>query len=203
MKKAVLLSAVLTGGATFGQADLEQVWQDSADAYWARIEAEFADSAHSPLKADDRAHFAHLERFAYDPRFHVTARFKPARRPKEFQMKTTTARLPLYRPYGTLVFKLEGRTFELPVYQNIDLIKKPGYENHLFLPFTDLTNGEETYGGGRYVDLQGPLEEEVTVDLNKAYNPYCAYNERYSCPIPPEANHIDLRVPAGVKKFHE
>ena len=178
-------------------------WRDSSEAYWAGVEAEFRDSAESPLTPEDRLHFERLDRFPYDPAFRVVARFKPARKPREFAMKTSTNRTPTYKTVGQLSFKLEGRTFKLPVYQNVDLSKKPEYANYLFLPFTDLTNGEETYGGGRYVDLQGPLAENVVVDLNRAYNPYCAYSGRYSCPIPPLENHIGARITAGVKKFHE
>ena len=205
MRAAIVPGIVLSIGTTvLGQdASGPEAWRDSAEAYWTRMEEEFRDSAHSPLKPEDRAHFEHLDRFPYDPGFRITARFKPAHRTEEFQMKTTTSRLPLYRPYGTVSFTLEGGKFRLPVYQNVDLIKKPGYEDHLFLPFTDLTNGEETYGGGRYIDLKGPLAKSVEIDLNLAYNPYCAYNDRYSCPIPPQENHIDARVRAGVKKFHE
>ena len=104
---------------------------------------------------------------------------------------------------GRLVFRLQGRTFKLPVYQNVELSMQPEYVNYLFLPFTDRTNGAETYGGGRYVDLHGPLGQRVTIDLNNAYNPYCAYSDRYSCPIPPTENHLDTEVRAGVKKYHD
>jgi uncharacterized protein (DUF1684 family) len=201
---ALLISVLPLGDALIGQAvDAPQAWRDSAEAYWEAIEEEFLDSVHSPLKPEDRMRFAHLPLFPYDPEFRVMARFKPTRRAQEFKMKTTTDRLPTYRPYGMVRFTLEGRKFKLPVYQNIELIQRPGYEDHLFLPFTDLTNGEETYGGGRYIDLKGPLSESVAIDFNMAYNPYCAYNDRYSCPIPPKANHVDAAVRAGAKKFHD
>jgi uncharacterized protein (DUF1684 family) len=206
MKRASMfvLLAALGGLSVHGQdPGAGPAWPDSAEAYWAEMEAEFRDPVHSPLTAEDRAHFEHLDRFAYDPRYRVMATFKPARKAKEFQMKTSTERLPLYRPYGTLAFTLDGRKFKLPIYQNVDLIKKAGYENHLFLPFTDLTNGDETYGGGRYIDLKGPITGPVAIDFNVAYNPYCAYSDRYSCPIPPLENHIDAPVRAGVKKFHD
>ena len=200
--RASLLIA-LAAWAAPALAQNEAAWRDSSEAYWAGIEAEFRDSALSPMTPEHRLHFEHLDRFPYDPAFRVVARFKPAKKPKEFAMKTSTNRTPTYRTVGQLIFKLEGHSFKLPVYQNVDLSKKPEYANYLFLPFTDLTNGEETYGGGRYVDLQGPHAENVVVDLNKAYNPYCAYSGRYSCPIPPLENHIAARITAGVKKFHD
>ncbi len=118
-------------------------------------------------------------------------------------MPTSGERKPLYCKVGDLSFNVDEVEVKLPVYQNIELSKGAEYENYLFLPFTDLTNGEETYGGGRYLDLEGPLEGIVELDFNMAYNPYCAYNDRYSCPIPPKENHINVRVEAGVKAFED
>ncbi|MBP6392356.1 MAG: DUF1684 domain-containing protein [Flavobacteriales bacterium] len=186
-----------------GWAQPDAAWPDSLAAYWSRMEAEFADSAHSPLLAEDRAIFEHLARFAPDPAFVVTARFKPSAKGRTFGMRTSTDRLPIYQDMGTLHFTLAGRKRTLHAYQNLDLLTKPGYEHYLFVPFTDLTNGTETYGGGRYLDLTGPLGPTVVLDFNRAYNPYCAYNHRYSCPIPPQENHLDLPVRAGVLRFHD
>ena len=92
---------------------------------------------------------------------------------------------------------------QLTAYRNIDLSRLEGYRNYLFVPFTDLTNGESTYGGGRYLDLEGPLGNAVELDFNRAYNPYCAYGGAYSCPIPPIENHLGVAVRAGVLKHHD
>jgi uncharacterized protein (DUF1684 family) len=89
------------------------------------------------------------------------------------------------------------------VYQNIELVKKPGYEKHLFIPFNDLTNGKETYGGGRFLDVYENGGKVLIIDFNLAYNPYCAYNHKYSCPVPPESNYLNLKIKAGEKIFHE
>lgn len=202
MRAALVVIALGLMGPTL-QAQTEQVWRDSCDAYWARTEAEFRDPRTSPLKPEDRPTFTGLQRFPYDPAFHVTATFTLAEDAKPFKMRTTTDRTPEYRPYGTLRFTLQGKTYQLTVYQNVDLVKRPGMEHYLFLPFTDLTNGEETYGGGRFLDLEGPLGAQVDLDLNKAYNPYCAYDHRYSCPIPPPENHLALPVKAGVLRYHD
>ncbi len=118
-------------------------------------------------------------------------------------MKTSTKRLPKYIKYGELEFVLEGKTFKLNLYQNIDLIKKEGYADYLFLPFSDLTCGKESYIGGRYIDLRIPKGKTITIDFNKAYNPYCAYNHQFSCPIVPLENDLAIEVLAGVKKFHD
>jgi len=199
MRLAALLFALHLAFGSAAQAP-DAVWLDSLDAFWGRINAEYRDTAHSPLLPEDLAHFTELERFVPDAAFRVTATFK-ARLGKEFQMRTTTDRLPTYQAIGTLSFTLGGKKRKLTVYRNPDLSAKPEYANYLFVPFTDLSNGESTYGGGRYLDLTGPLGPTVELDFNKAYNPYCAYGGRYSCPLPPAENHLPVAVEAGVKAF--
>jgi uncharacterized protein (DUF1684 family) len=76
-----------------------------------------------------------------------------------------------------------------------------GFEDYLFLPFLDDTNGETSYAGGRYLDLRIPKNDLIILDFNETYNPYCAYNERYSCPIVPRENYIPLKIEAGIKAF--
>ncbi len=176
-------------------------WRDSLTAYWARLDAEFADSATSPLTAGDRALFQHLEHFPFDSTYHLVALFVPATDTTSFAMRTTRTRTPMYRTYGTLRFTLNGAERTLNVYQSVP--PHPGYEDMLFVPFTDLTNGAETYGVGRYLDLSLPMDSTVTLDFNRAYNPYCAYNDRYSCPVPPSGNHLATAVRAGVLNFRE
>ncbi|MBL7962882.1 MAG: DUF1684 domain-containing protein [Flavobacteriales bacterium] len=197
MRSLGLVWALLLTAAVQAQ----DAWRDSLEAYWERINAAYRDTAHSPLKPEDRAVFTALERFPIDPAYRVQARFKPAKSPVPFTMRTTTQRQPVYVAYGTLEFKLNGRKCRLTVYR--DAVPRPGLETHLFLPFTDATNGEETYGGGRYMDLAAPLGATVELDFNRAYNPYCAYGGRYSCPIPPKENHLPVAVRAGVLKFHD
>ena len=74
-------------------------------------------------------------------------------------------------------------------------------KNYIFLPFTDMSNGKTSYEGGRYIDLEVPKGDELIIDFNQAYNPYCAYNPKFSCPIPPKRNHLDTFIEAGVKKY--
>jgi uncharacterized protein (DUF1684 family) len=179
---------------------VDRVWADGLEAYWDRINAEYRDTAHSPLLPEDLAVFTELDRYAPDPQFRILARYH-ARKGKPFGMRTSTDRLPLYESVGVLSFRINGVKEHLTVYRNIELSKRPEYADHLFVPFTDLTNGGTTYGGGRYLDLEAPLGKEVEVDLNRAYNPYCAYGGRYSCPVPPMENHLEVHVEAGVKAF--
>jgi uncharacterized protein (DUF1684 family) len=118
-----------------------------------------------------------------------------------FNMKTTTSRVSPERIFGVLTFELKGTTYALNVYQGKDTMKSKGFEDYLFLPFLDHTNGEGSYGGGRYIDLRIPDGDTMMIDFNTAYNPYCAYNEKYSCPIVPRVNYLDVEVEAGLKAF--
>ncbi len=169
---------------------------------WQREQnADFKDASKSPLKAKDRENFKTLDFFPVDSSFIVKALLKRTPDSDWFLMQTTTDRVSNERVYGILTFELQGKTFQLAVYQGQDLMKQKGFEDYLFLPFIDHTNGETTYGGGRYLDLRIPEEDSLTIDFNKAYNPYCAYNVKYSCPIVPRDNYLDIEVKAGVKAF--
>jgi len=165
------------------------------------LNADYRDATKSPLKDRDRKNFEGLDFFKFDSTFIVKANFKRTPNEKTFKMKTTTDREPIYVKYGELTFNLKGELFKLNIYQNQDLIEKEGFENYLFLPFLDETNGLESYGGGRYVDVRIPESDTMEIDFNTAYNPYCAYNDKYSCPIVPRKNYLKTRIEAGVKAF--
>ncbi|MGS2726689.1 DUF1684 domain-containing protein [Psychroserpens sp. BH13MA-6] len=167
------------------------------------INAEYKDASTSPLKDKDRKKFKGLDFFKFDSTYVVQATFERTPNEDVFKMKTTTSRLPEYKKYGVITFTLKDKDFSLNIYQNQGLITKEGYEDYLFLPFLDNTNGDESYGGGRYIDMRIPEGNVIEIDFNKAYNPYCAYNERYSCPIVPRENYLDLEVRAGVKAFNK
>ena len=147
--------------------------------------------------------FEGLEFFKFDSTYVVTAQFKRVENAEWFNMKTTTDRVSKERVYGVLTFELKGEAFSLNVYQGQELMNKEGFEDYLFLPFLDETNGLESYGGGRYLDMKIPKSKTVGIDFNSAYNPYCAYNERFSCPVVPRVNYLKTRVEAGVKAFEK
>ena len=167
------------------------------------LNLEYADKAKSPLMEKDLKTFKSLDFFPINAKYIIEAKFIRTKKEKVFKMKTSTSRLPEYKKYGELHFTIDGVDCKLNVYQNIDLIKKPGFDDYLFLPFSDLTNGKETYIGGRYVDLRIQKGTTWKIDFNKAYNPYCAYNYEYSCPIVPLENDLNVAILAGVKKFHD
>ncbi|UOK41985.1 MULTISPECIES: DUF1684 domain-containing protein [Flavobacterium] len=180
-----------------------QCSEETAKAYQLQLNKEYADEKESPLKKSDLEHFKSLDFYPVDMSFCVEAKLVKTPNEKPFAMKTTGSRTPLYVKYGELHFVLKGKECKLNVYQSIDLSKQEKFKNYLFLPFTDLTSGVESYGGGRYIDLEASDSSAITLDFNKAYNPYCAYNEGYSCPIPPKENDILVEVRAGVMKFHD
>lgn len=178
-----------------------------AQDYAARInkhreeyKAEFVADSHSPLKAEDIP-FLHF--YEPDETYSVQAKFTPAVNAQPFAMSTVSGVTKQYIKYGTLSFALNGKPYTLTVYQGVELIKNPEYKDYLFVPFKDFTNGVESYGGGRYLDFRtGQIKDNVlTLDFNLAYNPYCAYKGGYSCPIPPEENHLQAEIKAGELKF--
>jgi uncharacterized protein (DUF1684 family) len=157
----------------------------------------------SPLTPNERKKFRGLNYYPIDVSYNVTAQFIRNENPVLFKMKTTTTRLPEYQKFADVVFTLQGKEFRLEVYQSSDLMKKAEYSDYLFIPFTDETNGNETYEVGRYLELHIPEGNAIEIDFNKSYNPYCSYSPNYSCPIPPASNHIALDVRAGEKKFQQ
>ncbi|MFK7831770.1 MAG: DUF1684 domain-containing protein [Winogradskyella sp.] len=166
-----------------------------------KMNAEFKDASKSPLKSRDLKNFKGLDFFVYDSTFVVTATLKRTPDTEWFNMKTTTDRLSKERIFGVLTFELKGKTFQLNVYQGEEMLTTEGFEDYLFLPFLDHTNGNLTYGGGRYIDLRIPEGNIMEIDFNSAYNPYCVYNEKFSCPIVPRINYLDIEVRAGIKAF--
>ena len=168
-----------------------------------KLNTQYADEENSPLTKEDLKTFKALEFFEINKDYRVEAAFELTPNTPIFEMPTTTERLPLYRKYGIARFTLNGIEIKLSLYQNQSLLTSVEYENYLFLPFNDTTNGITSYGGGRYLDLEIPSEESTTIviDFNKAYNPYCAYNGKYSCPIPPSENTIPIEILAGVKAY--
>lgn len=167
------------------------------------LNTEYADAKTSPLTADDLAKFKSLDFYPINEKAFVVAQFIRTKNEKPFGMQTSTARKPIYVKYGEAHFQLEGKELKLNIYRNIELSKKEEYKDYLFLPFSDLTSGKESYIGGKYIDLKIPSSNTIVIDFNLSYNPYCAYNHKYSCPKVPLENDLTIEIKAGVKKFHD
>lgn len=171
------------------------------EQYRKEQEAKFRDPEESPLDKKLRKRFKGLAYYPINLDYRVKGKFVRAENTVLFKMKTTTERLPEYQKFGEIHFELDGEQCVLEVYQSPEIIQKPGLEDHLFIPFTDATNGTETYDVGRYIDFRIPEDENVILDFNKSYNPYCSYGSAYSCPIPPAVNHLTLKIQAGEMNY--
>lgn len=148
----------------------------------------------SPLEPADRKAFGGLKYFDPDPAWRVVARWEPLPHPKPVRVQTSDGQVREYLDAGVLHVRLPTGDAALHGYAT---------DHGLFVPFRDATSGKETYGAGRYLDLELPHGGEVVVDFNDAYNPYCAYSEAYSCPFPPPDNWLKVAVRAGERTFHE
>ena len=173
-------------------------------AYQQKLNASYKDATTSPLKKKDLKNFKGLDFFPVDSTFIVEAKFIKIENAPFFKMATTSERKPLYKEYGLLKFRILGQDLQLTIYQSLDNLNDENYKDYLFLPFTDDTSGNESYGGGRYMDVMiSDIKENnsITLNFNNTYNPYCAYNDLYSCPLTPRKNHLDIEIKAGIKAF--
>lgn len=194
--KKIILVLLLTSWGSF--AAISQDYQKSILKFQEELNAEYKNPEESPLSAKEQKEFKSLPFFPIDEHYKVLAKFEKLPPSSFFQMKTTANSMKDYDVYGVLTFNFEGKEYRLNVYQSHMLRTQEKYKDYLFLPFTDKTNGDETYGGGRYMDLKIPDGDTMELDFNKAYNPFCAYAEGYACPIPPRENDLDLTIRAGV-----
>lgn len=180
-------------------------YKDEVKQFQYKLNTQYASATASPLTKEDLKTFKSLDFFSIDETYKITAQFELTPNTPVFAMPTTTDRLPLYRKYGIAKFNLNGEDLELSLYQHQNSMTSFDNESQLFLPFNDTTNGSSTYGGGRYIDVEIPEKESNTIiiDFNKSYNPYCAYNYKYSCPIPPAENNLPIAITAGIKKYNK
>ncbi len=188
-------------GSLCAQPSKKEIIKDNV-LFRAAMNKEFADSTATPLTKEGLKTFKELDFFQVKAKYRVVSRLVLTPDEKPFEMPRSKGNTGTYRKYGEATFKLNGKECKLSVYQYMKLINDSVYKNDLFLPFKDLSNGRQTYGGGRFLDLKIPEGEELIIDFNKAYNPLCCYgNPKYSCPIPPEENHLDVKILAGEKNY--
>lgn len=156
----------------------------------------------SPLKGSELISFKENgghSFFEINPNYKVKAHLLKAQKPDTIFMPTSSDVVKAYDAYGIAEFTLLGKAYQLTLYQSHSLRQSDEYKNYLFLPFKDMTSGQSTYGGGRYIDLSIPAGDSIDIDFNKAYHPYCAYTKGYSCPVPPANNFLNLPIEAGIK----
>ena len=172
--------------------------------YQQKLNAVFKDASKSPLKNKDLKSFKGLDFFPVDSSYIITASIKKTPDTPFLGMATNTEEKSYYRKFGILTFTLKDKEMQLTLYESLEESENPVFEDYLFLPFTDKTSGGDSYGGGRYMDVfKSNINTNGTLELNfnNTYNPYCAYNDDYSCPLTPRNNHLSMEILAGVKDF--
>jgi uncharacterized protein len=157
----------------------------------AEYEKTILNETDSPIK--DQANFKGFEYYQPNEEFVITADYQEVSSEEFIEMTDSTKGQ--IRKTAELSFELKGKKVKLGVFDEGEV---------LILPFKDLTSGKETYGGGRYINIQKDeiKDGKLELDFNKAHNFYCAYNETYICPVPPKANKIEVAIEAGEKNFH-
>ncbi|MBW8361145.1 MAG: DUF1684 domain-containing protein [Kaistella sp.] len=196
MKKLTVLFLLMSVFA-FSQSAKKHL--SDIQKFQVELNREYKDAEESPLRGDSFRDFKGLPFFPVNLKYRVTAKFIKTENAVPFQIQTSSGKTKPYREYGKATFKLDSKEYTLTLFQSLGLITQKGYEDYLFLPFRDATNGKETYGGGKYMDLRIPKGKEIILDFNKSYQPFCAYNAYdYSCPVVPEENTLPVKIEAGV-----
>lgn len=195
-----LTLGIISYNLCFSQTNyLDQIQKERQE-----INARFADTSISILVPEDISEFQGLHFYSIDSNYRIKAKFRKLLFKKKFYMVTSTDRLPRYRKYGVMKFFIGESRYKLFLYENLDYKKKHPEYDEVFCPFIDESRNDKSYGGGRYLDFHIPnLSKWTIIDFNKSYNPYCAYNNRYSCPIPPRENHLKVAIPAGIQRWHD
>lgn len=161
-------------------------WHDEKDRF-------MRESPDSPVPAEKRQTFPPLPYFPIDPAYRVPASLQPAPANTIVVMPTSTGQRRQMRHVGTLSFTLKGQPLTLGAF--VDATEKD--MRRLFVPFGDLTNGPETYPGGRYLDLERTASGVYELDFNRAYHPFCVFNPAYDCPYPPPESRLKVPIRAG------
>ena len=194
MKKLVIIIFAVFSSCVVRPVDIFEAQKFQED-----LNAEYKNPETTPLRGDNFTNFKEHPFFPIDDQYRVTAKLVKTENAIPFENPTSSGKTQPYVEYGKATFQLNGKPYTLTIYQSLNLIKREGYHDHLFLPFRDETNGKETYGGGKYMDLRIPNTDEIVLDFNQSYQPFCAYNAYdYNCPIVPEVNFLPVRIEAGV-----
>ncbi len=179
---------------------------ESPEAYIEKIEKErerqfkfIRFNIESPLTDEQKRTFTKLTFYEIDPSYKVKARIIPIENKKVREVPLTDGSKQRYIEHSYAEFELGGKTNRLLLLQAMDEADKRNF----FLAFADATSAAETYGGGRYLNVRQDGKTSITLDFNLAYNPYCAYNPDYACPIPPKENLLEIALEAGEKNYKE
>lgn len=192
---AALVVLVLSGLAACSPSAPASSYAESLQVARTAKDNMLRTSAESPVPAGKRSEILPLEYYPPDEGYRVPAGLQEESRGQAVEMLTSTGQRRHMRVLGTLRFTLKGQPLQLTAFA-----EEGTSDDRMFVPFTDATTGTETYGAGRYLDLARSPTGIYAIDFNTAYNPYCAYNEDYDCPVPPSANRLTVLIRAGEKK---
>lgn len=165
---------------------------NKVDEFRAEKDDFFAYHPQSPLTSEQKKEFQGLEYFPDNPQLRFDVDVEKFPHQEEIEIQTSTGDIQRYTRYGKFTFQVDGESTELTIYYN---------PNGFFLPFVDSLAGKETYPAGRYLEIEPLPNGKFLVDFNLAYNPYCAYNENWSCPLTPFENRIHVPIRAGEKQY--
>ena len=157
----------------------------------------FRSDIDSPIPLEQRSTFKGLNYYPPTREYNVPSRLKRFDKPEPISIATGTGTRQAYLKYGILEFEVKKTRLRLTIYKSAE----DPFARSLFIPFSDATSGSETYWSGRYMDLEEQGGDIYELDFNKAYSPYCAYNDQYTCPIPPKENKLPVEILAGEKKY--
>jgi uncharacterized protein len=190
-----LVAAMAVYGCNAGNpppADSEGDYVTRIQAARAELDERFRNQPNQPVPPERMKEFLPLKYFPPDPDYVVPAALKPAAERIVVEMPTSTGKIRKQQRVGVLEFTLKGQPLTLGAF-----VEAGADVNRLFVPFSDMTSGTETYAAGRYLELDRTSSGVYTIDFNKAYNPYCYYNPDFDCPYPPRESRLPLPIRAG------
>ncbi len=182
---------------TFNNTAIDENYPRKIRQHREKKDKDFKYADFSPLDIDQKHQFKHLDYFVPDEKYKVVGKLTKINNDTVYKYLTTSNEIRRFYKYANVEFMIEDKL------QKLLLLKSAEADtpNYYFLGFKDLTSGTETYEAGRYIDVEKPQNDALLIDFNLAYNPYCAYNEMYSCPVPPDENMLNVRILAGERVF--
>jgi uncharacterized protein (DUF1684 family) len=185
-----------TGNETLDKGTLPENYEEKIRKKRQETDTFFKTDEKSPISKEERADFKGLKHYNVASDYYIVARMEKIKNGKKVSMQTSKHEEKFYIPYAKAYFELKNTKCELTIY------KSAKQDDYLFLPFTDLSTGKESYGAGRYIEVEELSNKQVLIDFNLAYNPYCAYSDKYNCPYPPAENDLSIKIEAGEKVYH-
>jgi uncharacterized protein (DUF1684 family) len=192
----IIVAVILILIYTFADTQANENYVDKLNKFRIEKDEFFNSSDQSPITQKDK--FNKLSYYPADLTYRIRAAVELIHDTTKLKVRMTGGEAEYFIKYGYATFKLKDKSHKLLLLLQLN---NEDEKDKLFLPFTDKTNGFETYGGGRYLDLDLEKDDQLIIDFNFAYNPFCAYNDNYTCPVPPAENQLDIEIKAGEKEY--